>query len=236
MAAIYVKTCKVCNSFFRNRIEKLSIDGMNPQRIYDYMQSIQDPNEMSIVQKEDIKPSSIRRHLDNHFQKDEAVKVKLAETQSRIENSRDMLQKGASITIDKINSLCHMIDVSLIKMEEIEGDISINNKTKYQLTVQYMNTAKGLIESLAKLTGELKQEGTIDINFFSTEISVFVDIILSTMRSVDKTLQLNGELEKQFSIEFQEKWKDYKTKQLAIINGEQNGRVQNLVNNFNDGF
>ena len=236
MSATYVKACKVCNSFFRNRIEKLSIDGMNPQKIYSYLQSIQDPNEQLIVQKEDIKPSSIRRHLDNHFQKDEAVKVRLAETQSRIETSRDMLHKGASITIDKINSLCHMIDVSLIKMEEIESDISINNKMKYQLTVQYMNTAKGLIESLAKLTGELKQEGTIDINFFSTEISVFVDIVLAAIRSTDKTLQMKGELESQFSIEFQERWKDYKTKQIAIINGEEKPRVQNLVNNFNDGM
>lgn len=236
MPAIYVKTCKVCNSFFRNRIEKLSIDNMNPQKIYDYLQSIQDPNEKAIVQKEDIKPSSIRRHLDNHFQKDEAVKVKLAETHSRIESSREMLHNGTSITIDKINSLCHMIDLSLIKIEEVESDITINNKSKYQLTVQLMNTTKSLIESLAKLTGELKQEGTIDINFFSTEISVFVDIVLASIRSTDKTLNMGGQLESQFSVEFQERWKDYKNKQVAIINGEEKPRQQNLVNTFNDGY
>lgn len=235
MSVTYVKTCKVCNSFFRNRIEKLSLNGMNPQAIYDYLQSIQDENEKAIVKQEDIKPSSIRRHLDNHFNKDEATKVKLAETQNRVETSREMLQNGVSIAIDKINSLCHMIDVSMIKMEQIEDDLSINNKSKYQLTIQYMNTAKGLIESLAKLTGELKQEGSIDINFFTTEISVFVDIVLASIRSTDKSLGMGGQLEQQFALEFQDRWKDYKNKQVAIINGEDKPRQQNLVNSFNDG-
>lgn len=233
---VYIKQCKVCNSVFRNRIEELSLQGFNPQKIFSYLQAIQDPEEQKIVQKEQIKPSAIRRHLDNHFQKDEAVKVKLAETHSRIENSREMLQSGVSIAIDKINSLCHMIDVAMIKMEEVESDVTINNKMKYQLTVQFMNTAKGLIESLAKLTGELKQEGTIDINFFTTEISVFVDIVLATIRSVDKQLNLHGDLENNFSMEFQERWNDYRNKQMAILNGIEKPRVQNLVNTFNDGF
>lgn len=236
MSITYVKSCKVCNSVFRDRIEKLSIDGFNPQKIFDYLQSIQDPNEQTIVQREDIKPSSIRRHLDNHFQKEEAVKIKLAETHSRIEKSRDMLNTGVSITIDKINSLCHMIDVAMIKLEEIESDESLNNKTKYQTTIQFMNTSKGLIESLAKLTGELKQEGTIDINFFTTEISVFVDIVLSTIRAVDKSLSMSGQIEQQFSIEFQNRWQEYRQKQMAIINGQEKPRGQDLVNTFNDGF
>lgn len=232
---IYSRQCKVCNSVFRNRIEELSLQGFNPQKIFTYLQAIQDPGEQKIVEKEQIKPSAIRRHLDNHFQKEEAVKVKLAETHSRIETSREMLQNGVSIAVDKINSLCHMVDVAMIKMEEVESDVTINNKLKYQLTVQFMNTAKGLIESLAKLTGELKQEGTIDINFFTTEISVFVDIVLATIRSVDKQMGLKGELETKFSLEFQERWKDYRQKQTAILNGESKPRVQNLVNTFNDG-
>ena len=64
---IYSRQCKVCNSVFRNRIEELSLQGFNPQKIFSYLQAIQDPGEQKIVQKEQIKPSAIRRHLDNHF-------------------------------------------------------------------------------------------------------------------------------------------------------------------------
>lgn len=232
----YSKQCKCCNSVFRDRIESLSIEGFNPERIYQYLQSIQDKNEQEIVQRENIKPSSIRRHLDNHFQKDEVVKVKLAETHSKIEKSRNMLNNGVSIAIDKVNSLCHMIDVAMIQMEQVENDSTLTNRLKYQTTIQFMNTSKGLIESLAKLTGELKQEGTIDINFFTTEISVFVDIVLASIRAVDKAMTLEGQLEQQFSIEFQERWKDYREKQIAIINGEEKPRQQDLINNFNNGM
>ena len=232
----YIKQCKVCNSVFRSRIEELSINGMNPNQIFNYLQSLQDANEHSIVVTEDIKPSSIRRHIDNHFQKDEAVKVKLAETHNKVEKSREMLNTGISIAIDKVNSLCHMIDVSLIKMEEIDNDETLNNKTKYQTTIAFMNTARGLIESLAKLTGELKQEGTIDINFFSNEISTFADIVLETIRAVDKQLDLKGQMESAFSIEFKKQWDDYKQLQTAMINGEAPLRKQNLINTFNDGF
>lgn len=236
MPVTYVKACKVCNSVFRNRIENLYLEGFNPQRIFNYLQSLQDKNEQEIVQREDIKPSSIRRHLDNHFQKDEEIKARIVETHNKIEQSRDMLNNGVSITIDKINSLCHMIDVAMIKLEEVENDTTLNNKTKYQTTIQFMNTSKTLIESLAKLTGDLKQEGAIDINFFTTEISVFVDIVLATIRTVDKTLKLNGTLEQQFSSEFQTRWNDYKQKQVAIINGDEKPRQQNLINDFNSGM
>ena len=46
----YDKRCKVCNSAFKSRIESLALQGMNPQQIYEYLQSIQDPNEKLIVQ------------------------------------------------------------------------------------------------------------------------------------------------------------------------------------------
>lgn len=236
MPAVHVKQCKVCRSVFRNRIEELSINGMNPNQIFKYLQSLQDPEEQEIVKVENINPSSIRRHIDNHFKKDEAVKVKLAETHNRIEKSRDMLNNGVSIAVDKVNSLCHMIDVALIKMEEIDSDESLNNKTKYQTTIAFMNTTKGLIESLAKLTGELKQEGTIDINFFTNEIATFADIVLETIRAVDKQLGLNGQMEVAFSNEFKKQWDDYKNVQTAIINGEAKPRVQNLSCTFNDGY
>src|SRR3712207_3848452 len=91
MGAMYVTQCKVCNSVFRNRIEELSLQGLNPQKIYDYLQSLQDENEKALVKTEDIKPSSIRRHLDRHFSYEEAAKVKVAETHSRIDKSREML-------------------------------------------------------------------------------------------------------------------------------------------------
>ena len=236
MGEMYSKHCKVCNSVYRNIIEELSLGGFNPQKVYSYLQSIQDPQEQAIIQKEDINPSSIRRHIDNHFKKEEAAQLKIAETHNRIEKSREMLNTGVSITVDKVNSLCHMIDTSLIKLEEIEGDASINNKTKYQLTIQYMNTARGLIESLAKLTGELKQEGTIDINFFSNEISAFTDIVLESIRNTDKALKLNGEIERQFALEFQQQWESYKQRQVAVINSEMKPPAPNLVNNFNDGY
>jgi hypothetical protein len=236
MGAMYVKQCKVCNSVFRDRIESLSLDGFNPQRVYDYLQSLQDPNEQSVVQRENINPSAIRRHIDNHFQKDEAVKVKIAEAHSKIDRSRDMLNSGAVITIDKINSLCHMVDVAIIQLEEVDNDVSVNNKTKYQIRLATMNTARGLIESLAKLTGELKQEGTIDINFFSNEIGTFADIVLESIRNVDKQFGLLGKMEEQFSIEFQSCWDTYKQKQIAVLNGEAKPPQQNLNNEFNSGY
>lgn len=234
--AMYVKQCKVCTSIFRNRIEELSLKGMNPQAIYDYLQSLQDPEEKDIVQKENIKPSSIRRHLDRHFKKEEVEKIKMAETHSRIEKSRQMLNDGVQIAIDKINSLCHMIDMSLIKLEEIETDATINSKNKYMLVNQYMNTSKGLIESLAKLTGDLKQEGTIDVNFFSNEITTFADIVLEAIRATDKSLKLNGEIENIFGREFQSRWNDYKQKQIAVINGEIAPSKPTLSNSFNEGM
>ncbi len=233
---MYVRQCKVCNSAFRSRIEELSINGMNPNQIFKYLQSLQDPQEQAIVATENINPSAIRRHIDNHFQKDEAAKVKMAETHNRIEKSRENLNNGVSIAIDKVNSLCHMIDVTLIKMEEVDSDETLNNKSKYQTTIAFMNTARGLIESLAKLTGELKQEGTIDINFFSNEISTFADIVLETIRAIDKKLELKGKLEIEFSAEFKKQWDDYKNIQTAVINGESKGRVPNISNNFNDGY
>lgn len=236
MCAMYVKQCKVCNSAFRNRIEELSLQGLNPQQIYNYLQNLQDETEKQIVMSEDIKPSAIRRHIDRHFNVEEIAKVKVAETHHRIDKSREMLHKGTQIAIDKINSLCHMIDVALIKIEEIESDISVKNKDKYVLVNNYMNTSKGLIESLAKLTGELKQEGTIDVNFFSNEIDVFVDIVLDTIRDVDKKMESKGEIENSFSEIFKLKWDSYKKKQVAVLNGEMKPSPPSNTNTFNEGM
>ena len=133
------------------------------------------------------------------------------------------MQEGIAIAIDKINAMSHMIDTTLLKIEEIESDSTLNNKMKYTLTNQYINTTKGLIESLSKLTGDLKDESTIDTQFFINEINNFGDIVLSAIRSTDKILGLNMGAD------------DYLTKPLAQINGEIQKTKENLMNTFNDG-
>lgn len=235
----YVQTvsqCKVCNSYFRNLIEQLHLSGLSPEKIYDYMQNLSDPTERAYVLQEDIKPSSIRRHLKRHFNSDEGVKVKLAETRARIQRSRNLYQQGVQITIDKINSLNHLIEVAMINLEEVESQT--NEKQRHQLTLQYMNVIKGLIESLSKLTGDLKQEGQIDINFFNNEITTFADIVLQTVRTIDRQLGMRGELEVLFAREFGTQWKNYRERQARIFAGElspnQDEGVYRSVNTFNE--
>ena len=100
-----------------------------------------------------------------------------------------------------------------------------------------MNTIKGLVETLGKLTGDLKQEGTIDINFFSNEITKFAEIVILTIRQVDKNLELGGKLELLFSQEFQKQWNDYIDVQQKKINKEiplDYGDNEFNVNTFND--
>ncbi|MNB94871.1 hypothetical protein D3C75_420320 [compost metagenome] len=224
-----VSQCKVCTSVFRNRIEQLHLNGLSPEKIYDYLQNLSEPNEKNSVISEDIKPSSIRRHMQRHFNSEEGAKVKLAETKARVEQSRTMLNQGVSIFIDKVNNLSHLIEVAMIRLEEVEH--TSNESKKHQFTISYMNTIKGLIESLSKLTGELRQEGTIDINFFNNEIASFADIVLTTIRLVDKQLNLYGELETEFAKEFSKQWQDYQERQMRAIAGT---ATPNTVNTFNE--
>lgn len=226
-----IKQCKVCNSDFRNLIEQLHLNDLSAEKIYEYLQNLSSAKDRAKIQEEDIRPSSIRRHLQNHFNSEDGSKVKLAETKARIEQSRNLLNQGVQITIDKINSLNHLIDMSLIKLEEVEH-IQSDSK-KHQYTIQYMNTIKGLIESLSKLTGDLKQDGAIDINFFNNEISGFAEIVLQTIRIVDKQLNLNGQLEVLFAKEFAKLWQNMQERQSRFIDGEITSN-QNNQNNFND--
>jgi len=226
-----IKQCKVCNSNFRNLIEQLHQNDLSAEKIYEYLQNLTSTKDKKIVQEEDIRPSSIRRHLQNHFNSEDGSKVKLAETKARIEQSRNLLNHGVQITVDKINSLSHLIEMSLIKLEEVEH-IQSESK-KHQYTIQYMNTIKGLIESLGKLTGDLKQDGAIDINFFNNEISGFAEIVLQTIRIVDKQLGLNGQLEVIFAQEFTKQWQNMQERQSKFISGEIKSN-QNNSNNFND--
>lgn len=232
----YVKQCKVCNSKFRNLIEELSTQGMSPQKVYDYLQSLTDTTEQEVVKREDINPSAIRRHMDRHFDLNDGAKIKVAETKSRIDQSRDSYKNGVAIIVDKVQSLSHMIEMAMIKLEEVE---QLNNpKAQHQYTISYMNTIKGLIESLAKLTGDLKQEGTIDINFFSNEIARFAEIVLSTVRQIDKDMGMNNQLEYNFATEFKRQWDDYQMRQQRILIGElppNDGEKERNVNSFNDG-
>lgn len=232
----YIRQCKVCNSQFRNLIENLHNQGLNPQKIYEYLQNLKDPLEQAIIKDEEINHSSIRRHLDKHFNpQDEAIR-KIGETKARVDKSRDDYKKGVQTIINNVGTLNHMIEVAMIKMEEVD-QLPAKDKNRHSLTIQYMGAIKGLIESLAKLTGDLKQEGTIDINFFSNEIQIFAEIVLQTIRQVDIDLGLNSKLEYTFANEFKKQWDTYQLRQSRILSGElspNDGLKQRNVNTFND--
>lgn len=238
MSVMYEKRCKVCNSQFRNMIEQLHINGLSPEKIFEYLQNLTDPNEQALVSSEQIKPSSIRRHLDRHFSVEEGAKIKIAETKNKLEKSRSSFEAGVQATIDKVSHLSHLIEVAMINIQEVESTAG-NQKTKHGQIIQYMNTVKSLIESLAKLTGDLKQEGTIDINFFNDEITIFADIVMRAIRSIDVQLGLNGELEGAFGAEFEKQWVTYQDRRDRIINGEikvgEGDKMRN-VNTFNEGM
>ena len=48
-SVIHDSRCKCCNSAFKERIHSLSLQGFNPQQIYNYLQNITDQNERLIV-------------------------------------------------------------------------------------------------------------------------------------------------------------------------------------------
>lgn len=235
MSVVTISQCKVCNSKFRNLIEQLHLNGLSPEKIFEYMAGLSNPNEIAVVQQEDIKPSSIRRHLKKHFNSEEGAKIKLAETKAKVNQSRNLYEEGIQIAVDKVNTVSHLIEVAMINIQEL--DEHANKKERHTLTLSYMNSIKGMIETLGKLTGDLKQEGTIDINFFDNEISNFADIVLTTIRSVDKQMGMNGHLEVAFAQEFGNQWQNYQDRQRKIVNGEisqAEGNIQLNVNTFND--
>lgn len=227
-------SCKVCNSKMRVLIENLHNQNMNPQKIYEHLQNLSDKAERAIVIKEDIKPSAIRRHMANHYNAMDSSAIKIAKTKSKIEQSRDNYSQGMQIVIDKVNALNHLIEVNFARLEEVD---ELTDTKKHQYTNSYSLTIKALIESLAKLTGELKQEGTIDINFFSTEITKFAEIVLKTIRTIDINHNLDYNLEVEFSEEFSKQWKLYKESQNAVFAGElmpNHDAKQRNVNNYNN--
>lgn len=232
---IRVGQCKVCNSKMRSLIESLHMKGFNPQKIYNYLQSLSDPQEREIVEIEDITPSSIRRHIDRHFSERDNKVIESATYQQKVTKARTNYEQGKDIMVNKVNAVSLQIDTALANMESLDN--MSNDKVKHELTIKYMNTIKGLIETLSKLTGDLKQEGTIDINFFSNEITKFAEIVILTIRSADKQLGLNGELENIFSQEFKKQWNNYIDIQNRKLNKEiplDYGDNEFNVNTFND--
>ena len=106
--------------------------------------------------------------------------------------------------------------------ENMDYNIEFNDweLKESKLRTLYHSSIKGLIESLNKLTSEMGEEATLDANFFNTEISIFADIVLATIRSCDNILGLEGQLEQVFSQEFRVQYGQYHAQQVQQINGE----------------
>ena len=139
------------------------------------------------------------------------------------------------MVVDSVATIAHMIDLALINMEDLDNLEDV--RQKHQLTINYMATIKGLVEEFAKLTGELKTEGTIDINFFSNQITEFANIIMTTIHKLDEQMGLNHQLEYNFGREFKKQWDLYKNTQKKILNGElpvNYGERERNINTFND--
>ena len=220
-SVIYEEKCKVCNSEFKDLIENLANQGLKPKGIMDYLKSLTDPKQKAQFEKEDLKESSIRRHLQRHYNIQADVSIKLAETKNRLARSREAFKHGVHMKVDSIATISHMIDVALINIEDLDN--LTDTRQKHQLTINYMATLKNLIDEFSKLTGELKQEGTIDINFFNNQITDFANIVISTIKKLDEKFELNSQLEYAFSAEFKKQWEKYKDVQNKIISGEIGG-------------
>ena len=235
MSQIKVSQCKVCNSKFRSTIEMLYSKNMSPNKIYEYLHSFKDPESIEIVEQEKLTPSGIKRHLMNHFDLVDASLIQDADVQQKIVSAREKYSEGRSTTINKVNVISLQIDTALAKMESIDTLFPPTDKTGHELYLKYMDAIRKLTESLAKLTGELKQEGTIDVNFFGTEITKFAEIVLLSIRRVDRELMLDGKLESMFAQQFSSLWEDYLTLQSKKINGEVDLDYGNYnINTFNE--
>ncbi len=235
MAQMTVPQCKVCKSKNRAVIEKLYVQGLSPEKILNYLQSLDDEENKLIVESEKLTVSGIKRHLTRHFDQVEASIIQEIDSQKKIIDAREKYSEGRANTINKVNVISLQIDTTLAKIESLDTIYAPNDKTGHQLYIQYMKLVKDLIESLAKLTGELKQEGTIDVNFFGTEITKFAEMVLIAIRRVDRELMMDGKLENMFATQFAKMWQDYLTLQTKKINGEVDLDYGNYnINTFNE--
>lgn len=229
-----VKQCKVCMSRHKGIIEELAIKKLSPEKIYEYLQNLTDPTDVKIVKEENIKPSSIRRHLQRHFNEKEDLLVKDATIKSKIKASRTKYSEGKKINIDKANTIAHMIELALARMEEVE---TLSDAKKHQYTIGYMGQIKSLVDELDKVSGAIKQEGTIDSNFYRNQIDTFAKIVLSTIRALDQKYKMNYQLEVDFSSEFKKQMELFKSREDMIFSGKlspTDGEKDRNVNTFND--
>lgn len=226
---MYVAQCKVCNSEMKNVIEELVSNGLSPEAVYKHLQSLTKPSEKAIVKRENIAPSAIRRHMKKHYNQEEKDIIQKTIPKTKLEIARENYKNGIKTTIDTINTVSHLIEIGLIEIEELEH--STNKTDRHKFTIQYMNSIKGLIDELAKLTGDLKQEGTIDINFFTNEVSLFAEIVMQTIKQLDSELNLDNKLLYGFAKVFKQQWLDYKARQEKVILGELSpSEAQKMIN------
>lgn len=228
------KRCKVCNSKHKGIIEELALKRFSPEKIFEYLKNLTDPYDKQIVKEEDLKPSSIRRHLQRHFDEKEDILIKSATTKAKVKKSRQDYQNGIKLNIDKANTLTHMIQIALANLEEVEA---LSDSKKHQYTISYMSTIKGLIDELSKVSKNIVEETTIDSAFYSSQIDTFAKIVLSTIRSLDKQYSMNYQLEIAFSDEFKKQFKAFKEREHMIFTGRlspKDGEKERSINTFND--
>ena len=215
-------------------IEELAIKNFSPEKIYEYLQNMTDPYDKQIVKDENIKPSSIRRHLQRHFNEKEDLLINQATVQAKVKKSRKDYQDGIKLNVDKANTLTHLIQVALARIEEVE---SLSDSKKHQYTIQYMGQVKALIDELAKVSKNIVEETTIDSSFYSAQIDTFAKIVLSTIRSLDQQYDMNYQLEIAFSDEFKKQYKAFKERENMIFSGRlspKDGELDRNINTFND--
>ena len=231
----YEPKCKVCNSHFKNIIENMYNEGLSARQILSYLSDLKDPVEQNIAIKENLKESNIQRHLRLHYNLKAAAKIQASATRSRIQKSRENFRAGVSMRVDSISTLSHLIDLALINIEDL--DQFPDGRQKHQLTINYMGQIKSLIDEFSKLTGELKQEGTIDVNFFSDQITEFAQIVMATITKMDEKFKLDNQLLYEFGSEFKKQYQQYKEIQKKIVTGElptNYGEKERSINTFND--
>ena len=234
MPTITEPQCKVCNSRHRGIIEELASQKFSPDKIYRYLLGLRDPKDVKIVQQEDIKPSSIRRHLQRHWDKKEEQQAAAAAVSAKVKRARDEYERGVKITIDKTNALSFAIERVLAGIEEVE---TLEPVQKHKLTAAYMTQLGQLIDKLNKISDGQKQEGVIDTNFFRTEINTFAEIVLATIRQLDEQLGMNLQLEVMFTEAFKKQWQLYQQRQELIFSGKlppNDGEKERNLNRFND--
>lgn len=230
----YEQRCKVCNSYFKNTIEEMYDKGLTAKQIFEALHLTQDPSELETLKKEFLTEQIINRHLTKHYNPRMTASIKSVTNKTKLQQARENFKNGRQSKIDTVMTISHLIEVALIKLESL--DEFPDGRQAHQLTINYMSIIKNLIDEFSKLTGELKIENTIDINFWNVQITEFANIVINTIRKMDVKFNLNSQLEYSFGQEFQKQWKEYKDIQNQILNGQlpvNYGERERNINTFN---